>query len=100
MVGANNTQFVIFHSPGPAWRDGVGFRDQAGIAGHVAHYRAAMEKGRLSLGGPFQDDSGGMMITAPGLESSEVEELAASDPAITSGLLQYDIKAWLAVFRH
>lgn len=43
-------------------------------------------RGRLALGGPFLDDSGGMMVAVP---------VAAEDPAVKSGLLRYTVRPWL-----
>ena len=49
----------------------------------------------LLLGGPFTDaDSGGMMIAADGVGREELEEFAASDPAVRAGLLNYEVKTW------
>ena len=53
---------VLFHSPGPAWQDGVSFQEQPGVGEHVRYMREQLEKGLIVLGGPFLDDSGGMMI--------------------------------------
>jgi uncharacterized protein YciI len=56
---------VVFHAPGPNWKAGGNFQEQAEdvVMEHVAHYRKFHEQGKLSLGGPYIDiDSGGMMI--------------------------------------
>ena len=86
---------VVFHSPGPKWKAGVGFREQPGVMAHVQHYASLFEVGKLLLGGPFTDsDSGGMMIAAEGVTREELEEFAAADPAVLAGLLEFAVKSW------
>jgi uncharacterized protein YciI len=86
---------VVFHSPGKNWKSGIEFREQPGVMDHVQHYAKLLESGRLLYGGPFTDaDSGGMMIAADEVTRQEIEEFAAADPAVHSGLLQFDVKTW------
>ncbi|MGE0634744.1 MAG: YciI family protein [Pseudobdellovibrionaceae bacterium] len=92
-------QYVVFHKPGPKWQKGVDFREQPGVREHVIHYAKIREEGKLFLGGPFLDGSGGMMITSYGISKEEVEKFAAEDPAIKSGLLAYEIKPWLIAMK-
>ena len=88
-------KYVVFHSPGPAWKNGVDFQEQPGVMDHVQHYAGLMEKGKLYLGGPFTDaDSGGMMIAAQDVSRPELEAFAAKDPAVISGLLKFEVKSW------
>ena len=88
-------QQVVFHSPGPNWKSGVGFREQPGVKEHVQHYAKFCEQGKLLHGGPFTDvDSGGMMIAADSVTREELEEYAASDPAVLNGLLAFEVKTW------
>ena len=92
---ATAIRYVVFHTPGPAWLEGVDFRDQPGVGAHVIHYRKLLEQGRLALGGPYLvQDAGGMMVTVPGLDLEDVEAFAAADPAVHSGLLKYEIRPW------
>jgi uncharacterized protein YciI len=89
---------VVFHSPGPNWKSGENFQEQLEdvVMEHVNHYRKFFEQGNLSLGGPFTDiDSGGMMIADESVTREELEEFAASDPAVEAGLLIYEVKTWL-----
>jgi uncharacterized protein YciI len=86
---------VVFHAPGPNWKTGVAFREQPGVMEHVQHYARLHEQGKLLYGGPFTDvDSGGMMIAAEGVTREELEKFAASDPAILTGLLTFEVKTW------
>jgi hypothetical protein len=57
------TYFVLFHTPGPGWKAGVGFREQPGVIDHVHYMAGFAASGWLVMGGPFLDDSGGMMVS-------------------------------------
>ena len=93
--GPPPTYFVLMHSPGPAWDHAKGFRDQLGIAQHVGYMSGFADKGRIVLGGPFLDDSGGMMIfDVPTLDAARA--IAEADPTVKSGLLAVKVKPWLA----
>jgi uncharacterized protein YciI len=88
---------VVFHSPGPNWKPGGNFQEQAEdiVMKHVKHYQKFHEERKLSLGGPYTDiDSGGMMIANEEVTREELEEFAASDPAVIAGLLTFEVKTW------
>src|SRR4051812_38057078 len=79
------TQFVVVHSPGPAWKTGVPAFEQDGLRLHVAHYAELLRQGKLVMGGPFLDaTSGGIMIAEPSVTEKELREFAAADPAVKS----------------
>jgi len=89
-------RFVILHKPGPKWKYGVDYREQAGVSQHVQHYLKLREQGKLQLGDPFLlADVGGMMVTTKGVPQDEIEAFAAADPAVKSGLLIYEIRPWM-----
>ena len=91
---------VVFHSPGPRWKTGVGIREQPGIMEHVQHYATFHENGKLLYGGPFTDpDLGGMMVAADSVTREELEEFAASDPAVLAGLLEFEVKTWYVAMK-
>ena len=88
--------FVMFHSPGPKWVAGTSLREQPGVDVHIAFMGALMADGRLALGGPFLDDSGGMAIVrAASIE--EAKRWAETDNSVRDGLLHVEVKPWLAV---
>ena len=88
------TYFVLLHAPGPLWDHAKGFRDQHGIAAHVGYMSDQADKGRIVMGGPFLDNSGGMMIfDAPTIDDARA--IAQADPTVTSGLLTVTVKPWL-----
>jgi len=88
-------RYVVFHSPGPSWIQGVDFREQPGVMDHIQHYAKFKQLGKLEMGGPFlAPNGGGMMIPVQGVTRDEIEKFAEKDPAITAGLLTYRIQAW------
>ena len=92
-------RYVVFHRPGPAWQAGVDFREQPGVMAHVQHYAQWHAQGRLALGGPFlTPDAGGMMVTTRGASAEELTAFAASDPAVQSGLLVFEVRPWHTPF--
>jgi uncharacterized protein YciI len=97
--GANkvqDTRYVVFHRPGPAWRPGKTMFEQPGVRAHVAHYRQWLEAGQLELGGPHLDATGGgMMIPVAGLAQDEVRRFANEDPAVKDGTLTVEVRPWL-----
>lgn len=90
--------FVLAHTPGPRWDPTKGFRQQPGIEQHVAYMQDFLDRGTLILGGPYLDNSGGMMIFDLDTEE-EARRVAEGDPTVKSGLLAVTVKPWLAVFR-
>jgi uncharacterized protein len=93
------TFFVIEHSPGLAWADGVAYREQPGIGAHLEFMRSLHDRGLMVLGGPFLDDVAGAhvgmaIVRAESLEAAE--SLAAEDESIAAGLLRYRVRPWMA----
>jgi uncharacterized protein YciI len=93
------TFFVIEHSPGPAWADGVAYREQPGIGAHLEFMRSLHDRSLMVLGGPFLDDAAGArvgmaIVRAESLEAAE--SLAAEDASIGAGLLRYRVRPWMA----
>jgi len=86
---------VIIHSPGHKWVDSLSFRDQPGIEMHVNYMAALLKDNKLVLGGPFLDNSGGMVIYDGGLEEAEMD--AYNDPGVKNGLLSVKVKPWMVV---
>lgn len=86
--------YVLLHTPGPKWVEGTDFREQPGVMDHVQYMAGFMEGERLVIGGPFLDNSGGMMVLrANSLE--EAEATAHADPSVKAGLLKVHVRPWL-----
>lgn len=91
-----DVRFVVFHTAGPRWIPGKTLFEQPGVMDHVTHYRQLLDAGKLALGGPHLDErGGGMMIPQPGVTEDELLAFAAADPAVRSGLLQFEVRPWL-----
>jgi len=86
---------VLFHSPGERWVDSLSFRDQPGIEEHVNYMGLLLKNKKLVLGGPFLDNSGGMVIFDGTIE--EAEKAANDDPAVKNCLLKVKVKPWMVV---
>ncbi len=54
---------------------------------------ALREGGSLILGGPFADDSGGMIIVRAA-DPSTAAAMVSKDPAVVTGVLRADIHPW------
>ena len=72
----------------------MGFREQPGVVDHIQYMIALSKEGVLAAGGPFLDDSGGMMISTIS-DLSRATEIACKDPAVIAGLLQVEVKSWM-----
>lgn len=89
---------VIFHSPGPRWDTRVSFQEQPGVMEHVQYCSQFLQKGLLVMGGPFLDNSGGMMV----LRTATIEEaqkIALDDPAVRGGLLRVVVRPWMRAMK-
>lgn len=92
--GGPKRYFVLMHSPGPARDKTKSFRDQPGIDDHVAYMSGFADQKKLVMGGPFLDDSGGMMVfDLPSIAAARA--IATADPTVKSGLLKIRVKPWL-----
>ena len=85
---------VVLHMPGPCWDERRSFYDQDGAQEHLAHLARLRRRGVLLFGGPYLDDSGGLVVLQ-GLSPDQARQLAYSDPAVRMGLLQADVRPWL-----
>ena len=97
---SQDIRYVVMHTPGPNWQTGVDFRQQQGVFEHVDYYARMLEEGMLAFGGPYlTPDRGGMMVPKAGMTLEEVEEYSAADPAVISGLLNFEVVPWLLAMR-
>ena len=64
--------------------------------GHMANINRLSKEGKLVVAGPFLDDNNWRGIFIFDVKTKEeVEQLLKSDPAITSGRLNYEIHPWM-----
>ena len=85
---------VVLYSPGVSWDERISFHDQVGAQEHLAYLSLLKRRGVLAMGGPYLDDSGGLVVLQ-GLSPDQARLLAYSDPAVRHGLLQAEIRPWL-----
>lgn len=90
----NPVFYVLLHAPGPQWKDGIPFRQQPGIEEHVRYMAGLLEQGLILMGGPFLDDSGGMMISRIAT-LEEARRVANEDPAVKAGTLTVTVRPWM-----
>ena len=89
-------RFVVMHHAGPKWAPDVPLFEQDGLQAHIDHYRMLFAEGKLALGGPFLGPGAvGMIIAELGVTREEIEEFAAADPSVQSGLLTFEVRQWL-----
>lgn len=98
-MAERDVRYVVIHTRGSAWRPDLPFAEQAGIQDHIEHYRGMLENGILALGGPFLDNTGGMMIATRSVSSKELVQYAGQDPAVQSGVLRFEVRPWLIAMR-
>ncbi len=88
--------YAVYYEPGPKWLKGKPLKDQP-LKSHVDYLVSLHEQGKLSMGGPLTDGSGGLVIfTVENQE--EVDTLLSLDPAIANGILVATVKKWARVF--
>ena len=64
--------------------------EEKGMAEHFAYLKNLLENGNLFLAGPCTDAAFGIVIIyADSLDHAR--EIASADPAITSGIMSYDV---------
>ncbi len=87
--------YLLFYDKAPdhAEREGP-FRDA-----HLAHVRAAVERGELILGGPLHDPEDGSNVLLFQAESNHTaEEFALADPYVHHGIVnRWRVRAWETV---
>lgn len=99
------TWYAIIHLPGPNWRSTSSPFEQPAIDGHVDHYGALAEQGKLALGGPFLDAApdgtmqGGGMMLLQDVTEAEARAIASSDPAVEAGTLIFQLRTWLVAMQ-
>lgn len=92
-AGKRPVYHVIFHTPGIKWVDSLSFQEQPGVMEHINYMATFLESKKLVEGGPFLDNSGGMMVFNGTKE--EAEKIANADPAVKAGLLKVSVRPWL-----
>jgi uncharacterized protein YciI len=67
-------------------------------AAHLAHGRAAVERGELLLAGALADPVDGAVLLFQGDSPAAAEAFAAADPYVTNGLVtRWRVRPWTTV---
>ncbi len=85
-------RFVLLYRPGPNWISGKPVSDQP-LKDHLDYMLTLNSEGIVTMGGPFEDSSGGLgIVEAADIE--EAQELVDWDPAIRLGTLTAEVHEW------
>jgi uncharacterized protein YciI len=99
-IASPPVRYIILHVPGRGWKHGVPPTEQVGVAEHGAYLAGLFRAGKIEISGPFlKENAGGMVLTAAGVTPEEADRMGRDDPAFTSGLIDYEVRPWLTVFR-
>jgi uncharacterized protein YciI len=89
------TIFALCYRPGPAWVAGKTVFEQP-LKAHRAYMQSLVDAGRVVLGGPYSDDTGGLVAIEADSRAAAAQ-IAAGDPAVKDGVMQADVHPWLIV---
>ena len=84
--------FVILYNPGPAWIEGKPVAEQP-LREHVDYMHGMYQTGALLMGGPFTDNTGGLVVLDVASED-EAQRIRSQDPAITEHVLTAELHLW------
>jgi uncharacterized protein YciI len=84
--------FALCYQRGPGWVPGKPVFEQP-LHAHRLYMRQLFEAGTLRLGGPFLDDTGGLVIVQAADEGA-ARELLDRDPAISAGVMRATLHSW------
>lgn len=87
--------FVLQYSPGPGWDPGKSVSEQP-LEAHGAYIFGLHCQNRLVLGGPFEDDSGGLAIIRASSDD-DARAVAEADPAVRDGIFECRVRPFFRV---
>lgn len=98
-MGSPTQHFVVFHKQGESWpKEGLSF-DHPIAQEHAKYFGKLHAEGVVIEGGPFPGNSGGMMVFKESVLADDAKKYASSDPAVKSGVMDFEIKPWVRVFK-
>jgi uncharacterized protein YciI len=87
-----NNAYVLCYRRGPAWVAGKTVFEQP-LKEHLAYMMSLKACGTLVLGGPFLDDTGGLVVVeSDTLQAAQA--LAQGDPAIRDRVMVAEVHPW------
>ena len=87
--------YAIIYRRGPAWIAGKGISGQP-LRPHGDYMHSLYSAGKLVMGGPFADDSGGLAIILAG-DDEEAHKIMVEDPAVTGEVFAAELHPWSRV---
>jgi uncharacterized protein YciI len=86
------SHYLLSYEKGAGWAE----RQAPLAAGHLAHLKAAVERGELLVGGNLLDPSdGGALLLFRADSEAPVEAFAAADPYVTGGVVsRWTVRGW------
>jgi len=86
--------FLLFYDAGPDYAE----RRAPYRAAHLAHARAAAERGELLLGGALVDPIDASVLLFQGADAEVARRFAESDPYVTQGVVKgWRVREWMTV---
>lgn len=85
------THAIMFNLEGST---GSADSNQRSIEQHTKYLGEQQGKGKVLIHGPWRDQPGSMAIIMA-QSDSEANEIARNDPAVRSGAMTYEVRAWL-----
>jgi uncharacterized protein YciI len=89
------TRFAIVYAPGPNWIPGKPFSEQP-LMDHANYMHQLYLQGKLVLGGPFTDNSGGLVVLDVA-DQNQAQQILESDPAVKAGIFIAKLHPWFTV---
>ncbi|HZZ64427.1 MAG TPA: YciI family protein [Candidatus Baltobacteraceae bacterium] len=90
--------FAVIYGRGRKWNADIPFHEQAGVHRHRDFLADQHEAGRLIIGGPFLDDTGGLAIYRAA-SREDLDCVLAADATVTEELLTYEVHPYIAAFK-
>jgi uncharacterized protein YciI len=88
--------FLLFYEAGDDYVE----RRQPYRSEHLAHGKAAVERGELVLGGAYGDTVDGAVLVFQGDSSKVAEDFARQDPYVLSGVIhRWHVRPWTVVLQ-
>ncbi len=84
--------FAALYERGPNWFADRPLREQP-LSEHLEYLLGLHAQDKLLMGGPYGDETGGLVILNVGT-LEEAQALIAADPAIVAGTLKAAVKTW------
>jgi uncharacterized protein len=85
--------YLVVYRPGPGWIQGKLMQEQPPLKEHGRYMLQLYRKGILQFAGRFGDNIGGAMAFVA-KDDAEAAAIVAADPAVTTGMFAFELRAW------